>query len=652
MKRLRPTSSVNRNFIRVAVVVASMTLAGQSGLGTELHQGLVAYWPLDEGDGDVAVDAFGAEADNGELVNGPEWLAPANAILGPSALRFDGFDQEVLLRESLDLDIETNAVSLSAWVNLDLFPSELFEPFGGIVDSSQDNYILYLDRGNQELRFKVTDADGTAERPGIPESMLTLEEWNHVLGVYDGSEGVAKIYFNGEPVDMHSNSNLSNMVRAGQIAGIGSNPVPGESSVYFFPGAIDDVAVWNRPLGRAEATYLFNSGMGNAVGAANPDIEFVPDAPGVTPVPLSADPIIHYAFEGNLDNSGSGGPVLNGELLDTPLVNDTLFTTGPTGQALDLRENPVSSAFDGDAVSVDYELSDSGTIVFDYTVGEYYNFQSLWTNSIDPNDWEMWIYDDGRVRGRVDGDSFVTYDLDNLAGLDESYQIAFTWERGDDDNVEVKLYVDGELRDQDLSGTWVDPGGTVFIGGGDGTNHFGNGIWDEFQIFDVALSDGEILYLYSGLGLVGDFDNDGTIDVDDLDVLSQYAKDQNLAGDLNADGVVDVDDRVVWTETIQNSWLGDSNFDGEFSSGDFVTVFTAAKYETGQMAGYAEGDWNGDMVFDSGDFVAAFTTGGYELGRRPAAVAIPEPSGRLLLLNAIGLTLAWRRRRRNKRVVS
>ena len=87
-----------------------------------------------------------------------------------------------------------------------------------------------------------------------------------------------------------------------------------------------------------------------------------------------------------------------------------------------------------------------------------------------------------------------------------------------------------------------------------------------------------------------------------------------------------------------NTYVGDSNLDGEFNSTDFVVVFTANEYEDGipNNSGWAEGDWNGDGDFDSSDFVAAFTDGGYEMGIRPAAV-VPEPSTYALLLTVV----AW-----------
>ena len=123
--------------------------------------------------------------------------------------------------------------------------------------------------------------------------------------------------------------------------------------------------------------------------------------------------------------------------------------------------------------------------------------------------------------------------------------------------------------------------------------------------------------------LVGDYNDNGQIDAGDLDVQAVGIAQNDLAFDLDADGDVDIDDRFHWVHTVQQSWMGDSNFDGEFSSSDFVAVFGIGKYETGEAATYAEGDWNGDSLFDSGDFVVAFQDGGFEQGARPL-VAVPE----------------------------
>jgi hypothetical protein len=158
----------------------------------------------------------------------------------------------------------------------------------------------------------------------------------------------------------------------------------------------------------------------------------------------------------------------------------------------------------------------------------------------------------------------------------------------------------------------------------------------------------------AGPGGGGDYNNDGVADVLDIDLQANAMKtpDQNLdVYDENGDGMVDGADRQIWVKTHARAgvgtWVGDSDLNGEFNSGDLVAVFAAGKYETEQMAGWAEGDWDGDMFFGSGDLVVAFSDGGYELGPFPlvAPAAVPEPSSLVLaVLSVFGLVGVVRRR--------
>jgi hypothetical protein len=117
------------------------------------------------------------------------------------------------------------------------------------------------------------------------------------------------------------------------------------------------------------------------------------------------------------------------------------------------------------------------------------------------------------------------------------------------------------------------------------------------------------------------------------------AKTNDLTFDLTNDGQVDISDRAYWVIELSNTYWGDSNFDGEWNSSDLVTVYVAAKYETGLPAGWSEGDWNGDGVFATNDFLVGHSgfpeSGlfvGYERGTRPGGLQIvPEPSSIWLL---------------------
>ena len=135
-----------------------------------------------------------------------------------------------------------------------------------------------------------------------------------------------------------------------------------------------------------------------------------------------------------------------------------------------------------------------------------------------------------------------------------------------------------------------------------------------------------------GAGQPGDFNGDGVLGAADLDemaiAMSNPPADQKY--DVNNDGQVNFEDREYWVGELKNTWIGDTNLNGEFDSNDFVQVFSAGKYESGAAAGWEEGDWDGNRLFESGDFVAAFADGGYEIGPRPDVAAVPEPTTVLL----------------------
>jgi hypothetical protein len=143
-------------------------------------------------------------------------------------------------------------------------------------------------------------------------------------------------------------------------------------------------------------------------------------------------------------------------------------------------------------------------------------------------------------------------------------------------------------------------------------------------------------------GLRGDFDGDGDIDADDIDLLMANLGGDPLTYDLTDDGVVDQDDVDEWVFNIVpigeniGTVYGDFNLDGEVNAGDLALL--ATNYGLVGTWGWATGDGNGDGNVDAGDLAMLATNYG--------TVVHPVPEPITMSLLAVGGAALLRRRSR------
>jgi hypothetical protein len=181
----------------------------------------------------------------------------------------------------------------------------------------------------------------------------------------------------------------------------------------------------------------------------------------------------------------------------------------------------------------------------------------------------------------------------------------------------------------------VDPGTRVFIGGGDGGNDLGAGIWDNFRIYDAALTAGEVLFLSSSFENNCDYDSDGACDIADIDMLVTeiVAGTNDASFDLNGDAVVDTADLAEWLSAAAQ----ENGLSSPYLSGDADLSGTVNANDLNAMAL----NWRGEVsTWSGGDFTASGSVDAADLNELalnwqqsvPAAAAVPEPSGLSLML--------------------
>lgn len=200
------------------------------------------------------------------------------------------------------------------------------------------------------------------------------------------------------------------------------------------------------------------------------------------------EPVVHWTFDGGAaTNIGSGGTAYN-----ATLSGAVDFVDGIDGGGLRFLGSVEGYA------SIPYTFGDQGTIAFWYKPALFYNWNSLFDNSVDANRWEMWIDSGANVRFRLaGGQGDISYsNLNSLHnGSNAWYHLAVTWDRTAETN-HVRCYVNGVERQTANITTWVSPGNVVYFGGHSG-NTPAEGVMDDVRVYDTPLSAEQVQALHA-----------------------------------------------------------------------------------------------------------------------------------------------------------
>lgn len=269
------------------VALATSALAAQPSAQTYadavLGAGPLAYWTLDAVGGTISGADASGNGYNATPLGGAAGLTAG--LFGTAAAGSGAY----LQAPQVGAMTGSRNVTVEAWLRLGAPLSSVGGAFGSLYDSTQDDYVLYLDKGNGELRFKVTTTNGHAERPGASALVVNKKQgdWVHVVGMLDQNDAAgasAKIYLDGVLRDRHTATRLDSTVRNGQLAAIGADWNNGNPTNFLNIGHVDQVAIYDRALTEAELRLHYELGSGK---------RFADSAPRVTSLKPGFEVIAH-----------------------------------------------------------------------------------------------------------------------------------------------------------------------------------------------------------------------------------------------------------------------------------------------------------------------------------------------------------------------
>ena len=237
--------------------------------------GLVSYWTFDEQDiaGGTVKDVWGEN--DGKIVGNPKVV---NGQVG-EALEFDGSDDYVNLTNLGDFGEKVGASTFEAWVKTS-FKKEWTTLFKVLDQGCNMAWAIDVNRSAKagfpfaadivHYYVRQKSAAGCNAIAVEIEFALSDGKWHHIVfGIVDPGKSEVSIYMDGEPQEIivGDAKKLDTFIPFVEPVYIGAANNRGKVERHF-PGIIDEVRIYDRPLTADEVTRNFKSKIGLSVQAA------------------------------------------------------------------------------------------------------------------------------------------------------------------------------------------------------------------------------------------------------------------------------------------------------------------------------------------------------------------------------------------------
>jgi len=208
-----------------------------------LPDDLVAYWKLDEIEGDITYNSI---SDNHGILNGnPSWQPDCGMIAG--ALHFDGIDDYV--STDFVLNPADGSFSVFAWIKSGAPGQVIVSQTDG--DGTGETW-FGADTFDGKLMTGLRPPDTRSPTPPmVSDFVITDGLWHHV-GIVVTDRGVRSLYVDGMRVTADTKGVELPFSNGGIYIGADKNLDAGT----FFSGLIDDVRIYNQALTQEQIAVI------------------------------------------------------------------------------------------------------------------------------------------------------------------------------------------------------------------------------------------------------------------------------------------------------------------------------------------------------------------------------------------------------------
>jgi prepilin-type N-terminal cleavage/methylation domain-containing protein len=205
---------------------------------------LVGTWNFNEGSGTTVKDASGMN-NNGTFNSAPVWKTGGECISG-TCLSFDGVNDYINIPASSSF-YYNSGYAFEIWFK----PNRVDTTQGPIGQNGGGQYINFW-MNNSQLRWETDNGQSFYSNTAIQAG-----KWYHVVGTYDFSNSLSKLYINGTLDNQGtrtSDKDFTTIPVAIGGYGIGS---------YLFDGTIDGARIYAQPLTLTQIKSNYLIGLNN-----------------------------------------------------------------------------------------------------------------------------------------------------------------------------------------------------------------------------------------------------------------------------------------------------------------------------------------------------------------------------------------------------